>query len=327
MKIQTVCACVVGLLVSVAGVGYGQTPAAQPPLQETVAPDIPGIVAGGTRVEILGAAFKGTDGAITLPDGSLLFAEPNAKRLTKIDDGKAVSAFLDIPDGAMPMGLAFDAKGRLISFRRPAGAGPQIAVISPKGSEAVLADGLVAPNDLIVTKEGGLYITDPGRGPVAAKPNPPPNAPAVYYVPPGGKAIRVIAEGIDYPNGLGLSMDEKTFYLNDSNGDYVLAFDVAKDGTLSNRRNFAKYLGPWEGRQGGHYDGMTVDSRDRVYVASPAGIQIFSPKGAHLGTIPMPGDGQSLAFAGPGKKTLYVIGRGGVFKVRMLAEGPTKRAK
>ena len=332
MKIQAACAWAVGLSVCVASLGYGQqVPPAPPALQEKVAPDIPGIVAGGTKVEILGTTFKGTDGAIALPDGSLLFAEANAKRLAKIDDNKTVSTFLDVADAANPMGLAFDSKGRLLSFRRPQGAGPQIAVLYPKGSEAVLlaeVDGkpLAAPNDLIVTRNGGIYITDPGRASVSAPPNPA-IPPALYFVSPSGKATRVIAEGLNYPNGIQLSLDEKTLYVNESNGDYVLAYEIAPDGTLRNRRNFAKYQGPWEGAQGGHYDGLVVDSQDRVYVASPAGIQVFTPKGVQLGTIPMPGDAQSLAFAGPNRKTLYAIGRGGVFRVQMIAQGPAGRVK
>ena len=40
-----------------------------------------------------------------------------------------------------------------------------------------------------------------------------------------------------------LSRDEKTLYVNNSNGEYLLAFDVKPDGTLANRRNFAKYQG------------------------------------------------------------------------------------
>ena len=66
--------------------------------------------------------------------------------------------------------------------------------------------------------------------------------PAVYYVPPGGAAIRV-AEGITTPNGLQLSHDEKTLYVNDTGGINIYAFDVQPDGRLANRRVFATYVG------------------------------------------------------------------------------------
>jgi gluconolactonase len=56
-------------------------------------------------------------------------------------------------------------------------------------------------------------------------------------------------------------------------------------------------------------------------------VQVFSPKGEHLGTIPMSRAPQNLAFAGPGKKTLYVVGRGAAFKIQTQTEGVKGRAK
>jgi gluconolactonase len=64
-----------------------------------------------------------------------------------------------------------------------------------------------------------------------------------------------------------------------------------------------------------------------VYVATSIGVQVFSPKGEHLGTIPLSRAPQNLAFAGPDKKTLYVVGRGVAFKIPMLAQGYKGRAK
>ena len=117
--------------------------------------------------------------------------------------------------------------------------------------------------------------------------------------------------------------------MNNTAGEYLLAFDVQPDGTLRNRRNFAKYEGVT--RTGDAVasgaDGLTIDSDGRVYVATTIGVQVFSPAGQHLGTIPLSRARQNLAFAGPDKKTLYVVGRGVAFKVRTLAEGFKGRAK
>ena len=56
---------------------------------------------------------------------------------------------------------------------------------------------------------------------------------------------------------------------------------------------------------------------------------LFSPKGEHLGTIPTPLQPQNIAFAGADKKTLYIVGRGSAFKVRVLtaAEGTAARVR
>lgn len=307
----------------------GQPP---PPATDTVAPDIPGVVAGGTKVQVIKEGFQGTEGPIGLPDGSLIFTETNANRITKIDKDDNVSTFLENSNGSN--GLAFDAKGRLITVQTTPGQ-TKIGVVYPKGSEAVLADSFEGkpfgrPNDLVVDKKGGVYFTEPGPNAQPGTPPaaPPPLPPAVYYVPPGGRAIK-IADGIERPNGIQLSRDEKMLYVNNTNGEFVLAFDIQPDGTVRNRRNFAKYEGATRNANGVNSgaDGLAIDSQGRVYVAASTGVQVFSPQGQHLGTIPLSRAPQNLAFAGPGKKTLYVVGRGAAFKIPMVAEGFKDRAK
>jgi gluconolactonase len=308
--------------------GGGQPP---PPAVDTVAPDIPGVVAAGTKVQVIKEGFQGTEGPIGLPDGSLIFTETNASRITKIDKDNNVSTFLENSNGSN--GLAFDAKGRLITVQTTPGH-TKIGVVYPKGSEAVLADGFEGkpfgrPNDLVVDKKGGVYFTEPGpNAQPGTTPTAPPLAPAVYYIPPGGRAIK-IADGIERPNGIQLSRDEKTLYVNNTNGEFLLAFDIQPDGTVRNRRNFAKYEGVTRNPDGvsSGADGLAIDSQGRVYAATSTGVQVFSPQGRHLGTIPLSRAPQNLAFAGPGKKTLYVVGRGAAFKIPMLAEGFKDRAK
>ena len=63
-------------------------------------------------------------------------------------------------------------------------------------------------------------------------------------------------------------------------------------------------------------DGLAVDNDGRVNAATSIGVQVFSPKGQH-----------HLAFSGPDKKTLYVVGRNAAWKVQMLAAGYKGRAK
>jgi gluconolactonase len=322
-----VCCC----LFSAAAIGQerGRGQAPQAPATDTMAPAIPGVVAAGTKVQVIKEGFQGTEGPIGMPDGSLIFTETNANRITKIDKDNAVSTFLENTNGSN--GLAFDSKGRLISVQTTPGQ-TRIGVLYPKGSEATLTDNFDGkpfgrPNDLVVDKKGGVYFTEPGPN---AQPGsaPPPLTPAVYYVPAGGKAIK-IAEGIERPNGILLSKDERTLYVNNTNGEHVLAFDVQSDGTVRNRRDFAKYEGVNKTATGvvSGADGLALDNDGRVYAATSAGVQVFSPQGQHLGTIPLSRAPQNLAFAGPDKKTLYVVGRGAAFKVQMLAQGFTGRAK
>ena len=300
-----------------------QQPAAPPlpPAADTVAPDIPGVVRGGARVQAIKDGFNGTEGPIAMPDGSLIFTETTASRITRIDKDGGVSTFLENTNATNA--LAFDTRGRLIGLQRGANGGkPQIAVIYPKGQEAVLADNFNGasfnvPNDLVVNKQGGVYFTDP-----AARP------PVVYYIPPGGKAIKA-TDAVERPNGIQLSRDERTLYVN-SGAEYLIAFDIQADGTLTNRRNFAKYQHMQPAADGGTAsgaDGLAIDSEGRVYVGSNGGVEVFTEKGEYLGTIPFSRKPQNLAFAGPDKRTLYVVGRGAAYKVELLAQGFQGRAK
>ena len=331
MKIAAVLFCALGVAPA-----YGQTaqiPPPTPPATDTVAPDIPGVVKGGTKVTVIKEGFQGTEGPIALPDGSLIFTETNASRITKIDSANNVTTFLENTNGSN--GLAFDSKGRLLSVQTTPGR-TRVGVIYPKGSEALLADGFEGrPNDLVVNKNGGVYFTVPG--PVAAQPGAPPPAPVtpvVYYIAPagtgspGGNVIKVV-EGVENPNGIQLSRDERTLYLNNTRGEYLLAFDVQPNGMLTNRRNFGRYEGVTKTDTGvaSGADGLAVDNDGRVYAATTAGVQVFSPQGQHLGTIPFSRSPQNLAFAGADKRTLYVVGRGAAFKVPMLSQGFTGRAK
>ena len=303
---------------------FGQGAPANP-RAETVAPNIPGVVAGGTKVQFIKDGFKGTEGPVAAPDGSLLFTENDASRIVKIDKDGNVSVYLENTNGAAA--LAFDTRGRLVAAQRT---NPLIGSLGP--APIVLAAAfeglqLLQPNDLVADKKGGVYFTDPGPNVQPGQPQLP-RKPAVFYIKPDGTLIKV-AEDIERPNGIQLSPDEKVLYVNNSNGCCVLAFDVQPDGTVRNRRDFLRVHGPTgaEGVTRSGADGAAVDAAGRIYLATPIGIQVFTPQAQHLGTIPMPIRPQNLAFAGPDKKTLYVVGEGAAYKIDMLAQGHKERAK
>jgi gluconolactonase len=82
--------------------------------------------------------------------------------------------------------------------------------------------------------------------------------------PAGGKAIKV-ADRIERPNGIQLSRAEKALFVNNTNGLYILTFDINPDGTLRNRRNFAVYEGRSQTPNGipgimTGADGLVIDS-------------------------------------------------------------------
>ena len=123
---------------------------------------------------------------------------------------------------------------------------PGIAALTP--ARTVLADsfagkGLGRVNDLVADKKGGIYFTS---GPVPGG--------TAYYVNPKGEVIS-IGENL-LTNGIMLSRNEKTLYI--TNGAAIMAFDVQPDGSVKNRREFARL-------QGGNGDGMAVDADGRIW--------------------------------------------------------------
>ena len=314
--------------------GQGQATAQEVPPTDTSADDIPGVVKGGTKIEVVianvaghgdpGVTLQGTEGPIALPDGTLVFCETIVARIAKVETNGKESVFVDAALAGGPNGLTWDPKGRLIGATTAQGK-VGVRVVYPKGSEAMLADSFEGkpfsrPNDLIADKKGGVYFTDPANIPNPSLP------PAVYYLPPGGGRVIKVVDNVN-PNGVTLSRDEKILYVNSAGTGYVLAFDVQNDGTLTNRRNFAKYEGltMTDGKVVGGGDGFTLDTEGRLYTAAAGKIQVFTPQGAYLGSITPSRRPQNLAFAGPDMKTLYIVGGGTVFKVQMLAQGIKNR--
>jgi gluconolactonase len=311
--------------------GGGRGAAAQPPATDTLAPDIPGVVAAGAKVHVIKDGLNGSEGTITLPDGSVIFSETAANRTIKIDKDDNVSTFLENTNGSN--GMYFDKAGRLYVTQVPFGSGG-IAIIYPPAAKKTLVNNYEGKpfgraNDLTVNSKGGVYFSDSANA-APMPPGGPPLPAALYYLPPDATRPIQLLHDVAFPNGLVLSGDEKTLYLNNTNGEYMLAFDVQPDGTLTNRRNFAKYNGVTPNAQGvpvSGADGLTIDSQGRLYAACTAGVQVFSQQGQYLGTIPMPRPPQNLSFAGADKKTLYVVGRGVASRVPMIAQGLAGRAR
>lgn len=191
------------------------------------------------------------------------------------------------------------------------------------------------PNDLVVDAKGGLYITDPQFTPDAKKNQP---GRAVYYLSPGGKLIRVIEpNAFAMPNGVLLSPDGKTLYVNNTydhekfwnvetdKENFVWAYDVNPDGTLSNGRKFAElFLTPEVlDRQGRSTsaDGMTIDEQGAIYVATYTGIQIFNAKGDFVGIINLPVFPVSCCFGGDDMKTLFAVCYNRVYRIATNVKG------
>jgi gluconolactonase len=285
-------------------------------------PDIPGVIKAGSGAQVVVRGLRSADDPIWVPGVGLLFTESQANRIVHLTADDRAETFIGDLHG--PLGMTLDRQGRLISLQSQAGfAGPRL--IWPAGKEAVLAERFEGrpfgrPNGIVSDRKGGVYFTDLPLRPV------PPGAmaPAVYYVPVGGAAIRV-ADDIARPNGVQLNRDETILYVNDTGGIHSYAFDILPDGRLTNRRVFATYVGrdktiPADAAPVSNADGLAIDEEGRLYALTEAGIEVVNAAGQHLGVIP-------VWCITPDKRTLYIAGGGTVLRLPMIARGFSGRAK
>jgi gluconolactonase len=291
-----------------------------------VTPAIAGVVAQGTRVEVIREGFSGTEGPIALPDGSIVFTENQADRLVKIIPDGSISTFQEKSGGANA--LALRANGELVAVQTAA---PGIAVLQP--TARVLAASYSGrpfnrPNDLALARSGNIYFSDPGAAPAAGSPRPTTISTGLYWLNPQGE-VNLVADDIRRPNGVALSANEKTLYVADSWGENLIAYTVEADGSVTARRDFARLAGfktTPDGPTSGA-DGIAVDAADRVFVATSAGVEVFSPEGRALGVIALPKQPQNLAFGGADRSQLYVVGRGSVYRIATQTRGVDRPGK
>lgn len=261
-----------------------------------------------------------TEGPTEYRDGSIFFTEMRTSRIMRYypEDGR-YETFDDDANGAN--GLIFDSEWRLIACE---GEPPQVTRTNVETGEVeVLADSydgkkLNHPNDVTFDSQGRLYFSDRPR------PNPTPEQTgvhAVYRIDSDGSIHQILTEPeIDKPNGIVISPDDSTLYMIEAHPDankarMIRAFDLAEDGTVSNRRVFHDF---YPGRSG---DGMTIDAAGNLWVAAglnrtrgssetldtAAGVYVFSPEGEQLDFYPINEDTvTNVAFAGEDLKTLYL---------------------
>jgi gluconolactonase len=265
------------------------------PAKEVTITAIPGIIDANAKWKLVWQGNENADGLVGYKDG-LLFAQEQTNHVNMLDKNDKFSVFLTTGHG--PGAVTIGPKGRIIVNERactdpgghmggnPADCKEPTGVAALTPDRKVLADsfmgmGLGRVNDLIADKKGGVYFTtNTGSG--------------VFYITPSGQVIG-IGDKIR-SNGINLSPDEKTLYV--TNGPVIMAYDVQPDGSVKNQREFGKLEG------GGNGDGMAIDAMGRIFDTAN-GIQVFSADGKYHGMIPTPRAVISVAFSGPGKKTLY----------------------
>lgn len=265
---------------------------------------IPGVIAAHAEWSTFWEGPMIVDGMTADADGNILFAQEQSNSIIKVwPDGKW---WVEWPFVAGAGAVSIDAQGRAFAADRSCtdpglGLGANCTILSKivqltperKVVADKFADGttLGRINDLAADGHGGAYYTQGG----------------LFRAKADGTVDTIAAAGNPqqgglFTNGLALSPDGKRLYV--TNRTTILAFDVAADGGLSDRRDFATLVGEPQGSFGG--DGLAVDGDGRLYVTGGAGIYVFDTAGNQLGVIPTPRRAITATFGGPDRKMLYI---------------------
>jgi gluconolactonase len=291
-------------------------------------PAIAGVVNQGTPIQLVKDGFEAVEGPMRDNDGGVLFTNNQAGRVMRVAPDGTLSTWFEAPLGANA--LTRNSRGEVVATLQRILA---IGVVQPGAEPRILADKFEGkpfnrPNDLVADSRGNLYFTD--SVPLGATGTPAIPS-ALYQIAADGKLVRISAD-IPRPNGVALSPDERTLYVANTAGEWVLAYALDAMGVPGAQREFAKLALPppaagAAASTNSGADGLAVDRDGRLFVATTVGVQVFSPRGEALGVIPLPRQPQNLAFAGVDRSTLYVVGRGTVYRIATLTRGPERPGK
>lgn len=216
-------------------------------------------------------------------------------------------------------GMKFGPDGLLYGCQ---GAKNRVISIDPKTGEVKEVATEVAPNDLAVSADGFIYITET-------------RTQQITRINIKTREKSVVDKGITRPNGIALSNDGGTLAVSDSGGENVWTFRVNTDGSLDAKmptmtmrlpidpKGEFKFndAPPYQAASRG--DGMAVDKAGRYYVTSALGVQIFDPTGRLCGVLPKPKEAQPLTsctLAGVNHQYLYITNGDTIYRRKLTIE-------
>ena len=256
-----------------------------------------------SKIEVLASGFSWAEGPVWVPKlNGVLFTDVPKNKAYLWTERQGLSVFLD-PSGMTnhaphssnegANGLVLDSNGALVlcqhGDRRVARLKDDWQ-LDPPSYETVIdhfeGKWLNSPNDIVFSKNGDLFFTDPPYGLDQQDDD------ILKELDFNGifkwskkEGIVLLNKTLSRPNGIAFSRDEKTVYIGNSDRENLIiaAFDYI-DGALKNKRVFfnSKNIlrkGP------GSFDGLKVHSSGTIFATGPGGVLVIGPKGKHLGTI------------------------------------------
>ncbi len=253
------------------------------------------------RFQILSEGYVWSEGPIWVDElNALLFSDvPSNKIFRWSENEKAMpylgysghSCELNTESGRGSNGLILDNKNNLIvcqhGDRRVARMDSDLQ--TPEPNFVTIADNYKgmkfnSPNDLVMDQSGNIYFTDPPYGMPGNKTGEI-GFNGVFKITPNNKVIMLV-DSLTWPNGIALSTDQKTLYINqsDPHNKVLYSYDISPDGSLKNGKTLFNFNNLPESYKG-LPDGLKVHNSGNIFATGPGGVHIISPDGRHLALI------------------------------------------
>ncbi|NOT30414.1 MAG: SMP-30/gluconolactonase/LRE family protein [Planctomycetes bacterium] len=270
------------------------------PKIERLDPRFEALVLPGAKLEKIADGFGWAEGpAWNAATGELFFSDVETNQLHAWSAKNGTRIVLENSGyvGAAPFtgrepgsnGITFDSQGRVVFCQHGE---RRISRLERDGTRTVLVDRyqgkrLNSPNDLVYSRSGDLYFTDPPFGLPGTFDDPEKELPfsGVYRLRKSGE-LTLLTRELEGPNGIAFSPDEKTLYVanNSPTCPLWMAYDLRADGTLGLSRVLYDAKSFTANRKG-FPDGLKVAKSGHLFAAGPEGIYVLTPTGEHLGTL------------------------------------------
>ncbi len=269
---------------------------------ERMSEEMNSLVPEGAEIEIIASGFDWSEGPLWLQDQqAVIFTDVPKNRIWKWSEQDSLEIYLE-PSGYFgeeenkkepgANGLILDMEGNLILCQHGARQiGKMNASISnPSPEFEVLASGFQgkkfnSPNDLVMNNGGTIYFTDPPYGLDDWDPKEL-DFQGVYQLDFMGN-LSLQIDSLSRPNGIGLSPDQKTLFIaqSDPNKARYYAYELDENGNVFSGKVILDVTDLVGSGNPGLPDGLAVHSSGNLFASGPGGILVISPEGKHLGTI------------------------------------------
>ena len=243
-----------------------------------------------------GVFTAGIEGPASGPDGALYvvnFArEGTIGRVVADRDGVRAELFVELPEGSIGNGQRFDAQGRLFVADYTGHNILRVDLRDRSVSVHAHEPRMHQPNDIAIAPDGTLYASDPRWTGDDGQ---------LWRIDPDG-STHLLETGMGTTNGIEVSPDGRTLYVNESVQRRVWAYDIGEGGALSGKRLLVAF-------EDHGLDGMRCDAAGNLYIAryGAGRVAVVSPQGTLLHEVRLRGERPTnLAFGGEDGRTVFV---------------------